>query len=122
MNAFRRFSYRLYQSVLYVASAFLNFREPRVLSGSKSSGKVFGILVEKNINRILVVTDQSIYKLGLLEKMIKGFEEADIKYVIYKDVVPNPTIANIEEALTLYKNEHLKAIVAFGGGSSIDTA
>lgn len=122
MNAFRRFSYRLYQSVLYVASAFLNFREPRVLSGSKSSGKVFGILVEKNINRILVVTDQSIYELGLLERMIKGFEEADIKYVIYKDVVPNPTIANIEEALTLYKNEHLKAIVAFGGGSSIDTA
>ncbi|HOH67945.1 MAG TPA: iron-containing alcohol dehydrogenase, partial [Bacilli bacterium] len=89
MNKFRKFSYRLYQSVLYVASAFLNFREPKVLSGSKSSGKVFGILVEKNINRVLVVTDGALMKLGLLQKMIDGFEEASIKYAIYSDVVPN---------------------------------
>ena len=122
MNKFKKFSYRLYQSVLYVASAFLNFREPKVLSGSKSSGKVFGILVEKNINRVLVVTDGALMKLGLLQKMIDGFEEASIKYAIYSDVVPNPTIDNIEAALELYKKEKAKAIVAFGGGSSIDTA
>ena len=122
MNKFRKFSYRLYQSVLYVASAFLNFREPKVLSGSKSSGKVFGILVEKNVNRVLVVTDGPLMKLGLLQKMIDGFEEASIKYAIYSDVVPNPTIDNIEAALELYKKEKAKAIVAFGGGSSIDTA
>ncbi|NCA96942.1 MAG: iron-containing alcohol dehydrogenase [Bacteroidia bacterium] len=122
MNPFRNFYYRSYQSVLYFASYFLNFREPRVISGSKSSGKVFGILVEKNIKRVLVITDQSIFQLGLLKRMLDGFEEADIKYVIYKDVVPNPTIKNIEEALALYKKENAKAIVAFGGGSSIDTA
>ncbi|MFA7700910.1 MAG: iron-containing alcohol dehydrogenase [Bacilli bacterium] len=122
MNIFRRFSYRLYQSVLYVASAFLNFREPKVLSGAKSSGKVFGILVEKNVNRVLVVTDATLLKLGLLERMIKGFDEASIKYAIYSDVVPNPTIDNIEEALLLYKKTKAKAIIAFGGGSSIDTA
>ncbi|MFA5421892.1 MAG: iron-containing alcohol dehydrogenase [Bacilli bacterium] len=122
MNAFRRFFYRLYQTVLYVASAFLNFREPLILCGNKSSGKVFGILVEKNIKHVLIVTDQMIFKLGLLNKMLGGFEEAEIKYAIYKDVVPNPTIQNIEESLLLYKKANAKAIVAFGGGSSIDTA
>ena len=122
MNIFRNTFYRLYQGVLYVASFFLNFREPRILSGSKSSSKVFGILVEKDIKRVLIVTDQSIYKLGLLDKMLQAFEETDITYVIYKDVVPNPTIKNIEESLAMYKKENAKAIVAFGGGSSIDTA
>lgn len=122
MNAFKKFYYRLYQSVLYVASAFLNFREPKVISGSKSSGKVFGILLEKNINRVLVVTDGPLLKLGLLQKMLDGFIEASIHYAIYSNVVPNPTIDNIEEALTLYKKERARAIVAFGGGSSIDTA
>lgn len=122
MNPLRNFYYRSFQSVLYFASFFLNFREPKVISGSKSSGKVFGALVEKNVNRVLIVTDQSIYQLGLLKRMIDGFDEADIKFAIYKDVVPNPTIKNIEEALAIYKKENAKAIVAFGGGSSIDTA
>lgn len=122
MNPLRNFYYRSFQSVLYFASFFLNFREPKVISGSKSSGKVFGALVEKNVSRVLIVTDQSIYQLGLLKRMIDGFDEADIKFAIYKDVVPNPTIKNIEEALALYKKENAKAIVAFGGGSSIDTA
>lgn len=122
MNPLRNFYYRSFQSVLYFASFFLNFREPKVISGSKSSGKVFGALVEKNVSRVLIVTDQSIYQLGLLKRMIDGFDEADIKFAIYKDVVPNPTIKNIEEALAIYKKENAKAIVAFGGGSSIDTA
>lgn len=122
MNPLRNFYYRSFQSVLYFASFFLNFREPKVISGSKSSGKVFGALVEKNVNRVLIVTDQSIYQLGLLKRMIDGFDEADIKFAIYKDVIPNPTIKNIEEALAIYKKENAKAIVAFGGGSSIDTA
>lgn len=122
MNPLRNFYYRSFQSVLYFASFFLNFREPKVISGSKSSGKVFGALVEKNVSRVLIVTDQSIYQLGLLKRMIDGFDEADIKFAIYKDVIPNPTIKNIEEALAIYKKENAKAIVAFGGGSSIDTA
>lgn len=122
MNPLRNFYYRSFQSALYFASFFLNFREPKVISGSKSSGKVFGALVEKNVSRVLIVTDQSIYQLGLLKRMIDGFDEADIKFAIYKDVVPNPTIKNIEEALAIYKKENAKAIVAFGGGSSIDTA
>jgi len=122
MKLLRNCWYRTYQAILYGAMFFLNFREPQILSGSKSSGKVFGILVEKNIKRVLVITDQSIFKLGLLQKMLDGFEETDIKYAIYQDVVPNPTIKNIEEALALYKKTNAKAIVAFGGGSSIDTA
>jgi len=122
MKLLRNCWYRTYQAILYGAMFFLNFREPQILSGSKSSGKVFGILVEKNIKRVIVITDQSIYKLGLLQKMLDGFDEADIKYAIYQDVVPNPTIKNIEEALALYKKTNAKAIVAFGGGSSIDTA
>lgn len=122
MKLLRNCWYRTYQAILYGAMFFLNFREPQILSGSKSSGKVFGILVEKNIKRVIVITDQSIYKIGLLKKMLDGFDEADIKYAIYQDVVPNPTIKNIEEALALYKKTNAKAIVAFGGGSSIDTA
>lgn len=119
---FKRFGYRLYQSVLYVASYFLNFREPRVLSGSRSSGKIASILIEKHIKHVLIVTDESLFKLGLLDRMIKNLEDDETEYAIYKGVVPNPTIANIEEALALYKQSKAKAIIAFGGGSSIDTA
>ncbi|MFA5481378.1 MAG: iron-containing alcohol dehydrogenase [Bacilli bacterium] len=122
MSIFKRFFYRLYQVILYIASFFLNFREPILLSGSKSSGKVADILIEKNIKTVLIVTDGPIYKLGLLQHMISNLEMSEIKYAIYQDVVPNPTINNIEETLVLYQKVKAKAIIAFGGGSSIDTA
>ena len=45
-----------------------------------------------------------------------------IKYFIYDETIPNPTITNIEDALKIYNENNCEAIIAFGGGSVMDCA
>ena len=54
--------------------------------------------------------------------MEKQLLKSEISCTIYKDTVANPTSANIEEAKDLYLAHGCQALLAFGGGSSMDCA
>ena len=58
--------------------------------------------------------------LGLLDSMFKAMDEVGVKYVVYDGVQPNPTDINVNEGLKLFEENHCDAMVAFGGGSSMD--
>ncbi len=70
----------------------------------------------------MIVTDAGIRTLGLTSFLEKTLTEKDISYCIYDRTVANPTIWNVEEARDLYLKEGAQAIIAFGGGSSMDCA
>ena len=113
---------RIFQTVIRAASYLLNFNQPELLQGINSLSGLHTKLIEKKYLRVMVVTDQGISSLGLMEGMLQTFREAGIEYHIYDKTVPNPTIANIEEARKEYIKHQCVAIIAFGGGSSIDCA
>ena len=48
-----------------------------------STSKLTGLFEEKNINNILIITDEGIRKFGLLDRMIMHFKHHDINYFIY---------------------------------------
>lgn len=122
MSFFSKVYARAYQSVIYVASMFLNFREPFVVSGEGSLRKIPALLAKNDFRNILIVTDDSIFKLGLLDELEDILSKAKVKYFIYHEVTPNPTIGQIEEGLAIYQKQKAQAMIAFGGGSSIDCA
>lgn len=118
----KRIACRIYQKIMKFTAYFLPWREPVLIEGEDSVLELPDILVEKGLKRILVVTDANLVRLGLLEPLLRILERDGITHTLYDKTVPNPTIANVEEALTLYKDNLAEAIVAFGGGSSIDCA
>ena len=122
MNIFKKFYCRTFQFCLKIGMNFINFPSPNVISGEDSITKIKDVLIQNGKKVILVVTDNNLFSLGLLNKMLSSLEDGNIKYYLYKDVVPNPTIDNIEEGLKIYKDNKCEAIVAFGGGSPMDTA
>lgn len=101
---------------------FISFPSPKLESGENSILKVKDILLNKKIDNVLVVTDNNLYSLGLLDNMLTSLKENNVNVVFYKDVVPNPTIDNIEDGLKLFRDNKCRAIIAFGGGSPMDTA
>lgn len=111
---------RTYQFIFRCAAALLPWRMPTILSGDDVYEKVVKNL-DKDRN-VLIISDKQIISLGLLNKLLHALEENKIKYFIYDKTTPNPTIDNIEEALSLYKINSCKAIIALGGGSVIDCA
>ncbi|MBN1242350.1 MAG: iron-containing alcohol dehydrogenase [Spirochaetales bacterium] len=115
-------AYRVYQGVLRAASYLMDFSPPELLEGPGAVERLPAFIKGKGFGRVLVVTDKGLRSLGLLDGFLAGLEAAGVAYSVYDGVQPNPTIANIEEALSLYRAERCEAFVAFGGGSPMDCA
>ena len=119
MNKFKAAYCRIFQKCFKIAIPFMPYRCPEIFY---STSKLTGLFEKKNINNILIVTDDGIRKFGLLDRMIMHFEHHNINYFIYDKTVANPTTTNVEEARQLYIDNNCNAIIGFGGGSSIDCA
>ena len=76
----------------------------------------------RGFKKVLVVTDESLYKAGVSSKITDLLEANKINYVLFHDVKPNPPIKNVLDGVEMCKSEKCDLIVAVGGGSSIDTA
>ncbi|MCU6752206.1 iron-containing alcohol dehydrogenase [Bovifimicola ammoniilytica] len=119
MNKFKAAYCRIFQKCFKIAIPFMPYRCPEIFY---STSKLTGLFEKKNINNILIITDEGIRKFGLLDRMIMHFEHHNINYFIYDKTVANPTTTNVEEARQLYIDNNCSAIIGFGGGSSIDCA
>lgn len=97
----------------------LPYKEPTIL---KDNLEVAKTLKQNSINKVLLVTDKGISKLKLTETLINVLNQNEIDVEVYDNTVPNPTTANVEEAVNLYKLSECKGLIAFGGGSAMDCA
>lgn len=90
--------------------------------GRGSSKKVIDELNKRNLKKIIIVTDKTLIKNHILDKVTKYLDNENIKYYTYDGVKPNPTIKNVQDGLKIAQDNNVDSIVAIGGGSSIDTA
>ena len=119
---FKKCYYRTYQKVLKIAMCFMNWKEPELLEGEGAVLKLPSFIKNKNINKVLIVTDKGLMNIHLLDPLFNELKKVGVDYVIYDGVQPNPTIPSIEECKDIYINNHCEGIVAFGGGSPMDCA
>lgn len=119
MNFFKKLYCRTFQVVFRIAIPILPYREPKIL---KNNSELTKVLLDNAVKNVLLVTDAGLTKLGLYTELVKEIKSAQINVVIYDKTVANPTTKNVDEALSLYKNNNCNAIIAFGGGSPMDCA
>lgn len=79
-------------------------------------------LKNRNLKKVLLVTDFRLMDNNVAKPVIDVLETAGITYCVYLHVKPNPTIKNVQDGLMLAQISQVDAIVAVGGGSVIDTA
>lgn len=119
MNILKKIWCRVFQGAFRIALPILPYRDPKIL---KSINDIPKLLKDKKKTSILIVTDPGVIKCGLIEPIQDVLNMASIKYTVYSDVQPNPTVDNVESARLIYINEKADAIIAIGGGSAMDTA
>src|SRR5699024_9544750 len=93
-----------------------------VTFGNGSSKKAGDILMNENINKVLCVYDKGVKDAGIVDEIIQSLEASEIEVVTYDKVLPNPPDTVVEEGAQFARDEKVEAIVAIGGGSSIDAA
>src|SRR4051795_4884625 len=79
-------------------------------------------LKELGITLALVVTDPTIATLPPLRTVLDSLDSSGIRYVLYDRVRVEPTDESFHDAIAFAGAHAIDAIVAVGGGSTIDTA
>ena len=74
------------------------------------------------LNKAFVATDKDLLKFGVADKVLKVLEAANIPYVVFSDIKPNPTVSNVNAGVKAFAESGADFILAIGGGSSMDTA
>ena len=110
---------RLFQTAFRIALPVLPYREPEIIN---SCAQLPSIIKKENIKSVLIVTDKGIVNNGLVAPLEESLKESGVQYKVYDNTMPNPTVKNVEEALSVYKANNCDCLIAIGGGSSMDCA
>ena len=119
MNTIKKIYCRTFQTVFRIAIPLLPYRKPKRLNGADD---VLALLKKKQINSVMLITDESIRSYGITSELEHKLAKGRIKLTVYDKTVANPTTKNVEDARLLYLSNNCKALIGFGGGSSIDCA
>ncbi len=114
--------YRAFMMVFKLATWILPFRTPLMFVGPGSSRQLAATIGQTGTRKILIVTDAMLIQLGLLNGIQEELEKNGVEIVIYDGIKPDPTIQQIEDGLKMLEQNQCEAILAVGGGSSIDAA
>ena len=105
-----------------LVTRFIPIPQPTLLVGPGSSGRLGQAVAGFGHTKILIVTDSIISKLGLLKDLTDALTAGGAKYVVFDEITADAPIPLIEKGIEFYQAHDCDAIVAFGGGSSMDAS
>lgn len=121
MNVFKKTWCRFYQAIMRVGLAVMPWREPQLLQGEGSFASAVDFLAQHGVNRPLIVCDKAALERHALDGFFQN-AEGKLQYAVYDGVLPNPTVNQVEQGLSVYLQNDCNGILAFGGGSAMDCA
>ena len=73
-------------------------------------------------HRAFIVTDKPLFDLGVTTPLEEVLEEIGLKYDVFYDVEPDPSLDTVQRGLALMNTFNPDVIIAIGGGSPMDAA
>ena len=78
-------------------------------------------VTRRGYRKALIVTDKTLVQCGIVDKVTSRLDQAGLKWEMFSGVIPNPTIAVVQEGLRFFKQSDADYLIAIGGGSPQDT-
>ena len=100
--------------------AFTFFCPVKLIFGQPVAEALPAALAEIGARRVLLLSDPGLAQIGLAEQIAALLRGAGLHVATFFDVKTNPTVADVDAALTVARSAEVEALVAFGGGSVID--
>jgi alcohol dehydrogenase len=101
---------------------YIPIPQPTLLVGPGSSARLGELVSGFGHSKILIVTDGMISKLGLLKALTDALDAGGTPYAVFDQITPDAPIPLIEKGIAFCDDHDCDAIVAVGGGSSMDAA
>lgn len=94
----------------------------RIEYGVGIVSKLADELKSMGAKRVVIITDKGILNAGIADEIINLLTSSNIQFDIFHEVDPNPKDYNVEAGTDVVRKFNAQAIIALGGGSSIDCA
>jgi alcohol dehydrogenase class IV len=113
-----------YRALLAVKKRILLAPQPRpaIYLGRDATGQLCQMIARFDLKHLLIVTDKPLRELGILDDAVSTLTTLGVETTIYDGVKPDPTVSVARDGLSMLKSAGCDSVLAFGGGSSIDTA
>lgn len=95
---------------------------PEIIFGEGAIDNVANYARNLSLQNILLVTDHGVEAAGWVQRITDQLDKAHIRYVIYRDLTPNPRMEEVMLGVAAYIENECDGIISVGGGSSIDCA
>tara|TARA_R110000823_G_scaffold119998_17_gene244535 strand:- start:39116 stop:40315 length:1200 start_codon:yes stop_codon:yes gene_type:complete len=118
----RKFLHNLFVLLMKVTVKFAPSARHMVFAGSGSSRQLCEHVLRTGVRKVLVVTDKPLRDLGIVDTAISALTGGGVDIAYYDGVQPDPTYEQVLEGIAVAKQHASEAVVAVGGGSSMDAA
>ncbi len=99
------------------------FNTTRSILAETGASRRIGEIVKPVLgDRVVLVTDKGLRRLGLIDPILDSLETAGIGVAVFDDVAADPPEANILELVEQVKAHGATGVLAVGGGSPMDVA
>lgn len=78
-------------------------------------------VLRRGYRKALIVTDSTLAQCGVAAKVTDKLDAAGLAWDMFSDVIPNPTIAVVQQGLQAFQRSGADYLIAIGGGSPQDT-
>lgn len=100
-----------------------SLRLPKVVYGGENpTEELAAALRKEGVARVVVFTDASLRRLGLVDLVTEAVEAAGAAFQIVDDIPAEPTYGQVQAVVDQVKGAGADTIVAVGGGSVMDAA
>ena len=79
-------------------------------------------LAAASVKKPLLVTDAGLAGLPVTQRVLDILKDAGVETAMFSDVKPNPVSANVAAGIQVLRAGGHDGVIAFGGGSGLDTA
>lgn len=114
--------YKSIMNVLKGMAMVVPLPKPTLFTGPGSSLELCEAIAHMGTRKVMIVTDAMLVKIGLIKDIEKALNDNGVETVIFDGVLPDPTYEQVESGLSFLKKHGSEAVLAVGGGSSIDAA
>ncbi|HEV7215713.1 MAG TPA: iron-containing alcohol dehydrogenase, partial [Chloroflexota bacterium] len=93
-----------------------------VVYGRGSIASVGDITARYSRDRLLLLSDPGVVAAGLLNRVTERLQAGGLRWQLFADIEPNPSVETVERAFAAYQAANAEAILVVGGGSAMDVA
>ncbi len=93
-----------------------------IFFGENSLSNLPNVLLNKKLQKLLIVTDPGVVKAGVADMAINALSSKNAAMDIFQEVHSNPIEEDVIHGVKAFKKGNYDGIIALGGGSAMDVA